>query len=370
MRYVGSVEACWHIYGFEIHDRFPLVTALRVHLPEEHQIVFDEDTELEALENQRDTELTAFFDFNKASIDQGFEPQELPRYSEMPEGHRYEKKQKKWIIRKQKVGNVIGRVHSIHPVAEEVYFERLLLHDNHCRGKVSFEDLRTLHNGRVCETFKEVCSELGLLSNDTEWHRILDESAVTKMCPEIRQMFVIILIFCLPTNPLTLFNEFWTTWFDNFQHKARRRGVQLENDQLKTLVLLDLEMRLSSFDRVLQDYGLPTPSVEEMHQVENVTSNQPAVVREELEFDFEELRRTAAECIGTFTPEHLAVFEAVMDAVKNDKSLCIFLTKSGGNGFSLLAQCNSCFCQDPATRRLCSSCNGNLRHRCKFAEAW
>ena len=34
MRYVGSVEACWHILGFEIHDRFPSVLALRVHLPE------------------------------------------------------------------------------------------------------------------------------------------------------------------------------------------------------------------------------------------------------------------------------------------------------------------------------------------------
>lgn len=336
MRYVGSVEACWHIFGFEIHDRFPAVMALRVHLPEEHQIVFDEDSELEALENQRDTELTAFFDFNKAAIDEGFETQELPKYAEMPEGYRYEKKLKKWIKRKQRVGTVIGRVHSIHPVAGEVYFERLLLHDNHCRGKVSFEDLRTLPNGRICETFKEVCCELGLLSNDTEWHRILDESAVTKMCPEIRQMFVIILIFCLPINPLTLFNEFWMTWFDDFQHKARRRGVQLEEGQLKTLVLLDLEMRLSSFDRRLQDYSLPTPSVEEMHQVEHVTSNQPAVVREELEFDFEELKRMAEERIEAFTPEQLTVFETIIDAVKNDKSLCIFLTASGGSGKTYL----------------------------------
>ena len=182
MRYVGSAEACWHIYGFEIHDRFPAVLALRVHLPEENQIVFDENTELEALENQRETELTAFFDFNRKSIEQGFNSNELPMYVEMPDRYRYDKKLKKWIQRKQREGNVIGRVHSIHPVAGEVYFLRLLLHDNHCRGKVSFVDLKTLLNGRVCESFKEICSELGLLSNDTEWHRLLDESAVTKMC--------------------------------------------------------------------------------------------------------------------------------------------------------------------------------------------
>ena len=254
----------------------------------------------------------------------------------MPDGYRYEKKLKKWIQRKQKEGNVIGRVHSIHPVAGEVYFLRLLLHDNHCRGKVSFKDLMTLLNGKVCESFKEVCSEIGLLSNDTEWHRILDESAVTKMCPEIRQMFVIILIFCLPTNPLTLFNEFWMTWFDDIQHKARRRGVELEEDQLKTLVLLDLEMRLSSFEKRLPDYGLPAPSVEELQQVEHVTSNKPAVIREELEYDFEELKRSAAESIVAFTPEQLTVYEAVMDAVQNNKPLCVFLSARGGCGKTFL----------------------------------
>ena len=336
MRYVGSVEACWHIFGFQIHDRFPAVCALRVHLPEEHQIIFDVDTELEALENQRETELTAFFDFNNSSIGQGFDPQELPKYADMPEGYRYEKKLKKWIQRKQKVGNVIGRVHSIHPIAGEVYFLRLLLHDNHCRGKVSFEDLRTLADGRVCETFKEVCNELGLLSNDSEWHRVLDESAVTKMCPEIRQMFIIILLFCMPTNPLTLFTEFWTTWYDDIQYKASRRGVQLDEKQLKTLVLLDLEMRLSSFEKRLPDFGLPVPTEEEMHQVENVTFNQPAAIREELDFDFEEMKRIAETAIQTFTPEQLIVYQTVLDAVQSDKPLCTFLSARGGCGKTYL----------------------------------
>ena len=206
MRYVGSVEACWHILGFEIHDRFPSVLALRVHLPEEQQIVFDENAEEAALENQYQTELTAFFDFNQKSIEQGVEPEELPTYVQMSEEYKYEKKLKKWIKRKQRGVNVIGRVHSIHPVAGEAFFLRTLLHDNHCRGKTSYQDLMTLSDGRLCETFKEVCNSLGLLSNDSEWKKVLEDSAVTKMCPAIRELFVIILLFCLPTNPLTLFN--------------------------------------------------------------------------------------------------------------------------------------------------------------------
>ena len=336
MRTVGSVEACWHIFGFQIHDRFPAVLALRVHLPEEQQIVFDEDTELEALENQRETELTAYFDFNRQSTEQGFDPQELPKYVEMPEEHRYDTKKKLWIKRKQKGGTVIGRVHSIHPVAGEKFFLRTLLHDNHSKGKVSFEHLRTLSNGRICETFKEVCYELGLLSNDSEWEKVLEESALTKMCPEIRELFVIILLFCLPTNPFALFDEFWTTWYDDFQHRASRRGVPLEESQLKTLVLLDLEMRLLSFEKRLTDFGLPTPTSEEISQVEHVTCNQPAAIREELAFDFDDMKESVANSVPTFTPEQLAVYETVMDAVKNGKSLCIFLSARGGCGKTYL----------------------------------
>ena len=149
-------------------------------------------------------------------------------------------------------------------------------------------------------------------------------------------MFVIILLFCMPTNPLTLFTEFWETWYDDIKYKADRRGVRLDDTQLKTLVLLDLEMRLSSFEKRLQDFGLPLPSTEEMLQVEHVTFNQPAVIREELDFDFEEMKINAEAAIQTFTPEQLTVYEKVMDAVKGSKPLCMFLSARGGCGKTYL----------------------------------
>ena len=336
MRSVGSSEACWHIFGFPIHDRFPPVLALRVHLHEEQQIVFDENTEMDALENQRETELTAFFEFNRKAIRQGCAPEELPKYVEMPKKYRYDKKSKEWVLRKQKGDKVIGRVHSVHPVCGDKFYLRTLLHDKHCKGKVSFEDLLKLQDGRVCETFKEVCREIGLLNDDLEWQKILEEAAATKMCPEIRELYVTILFFCMPANPLTLFNEFWTSWFDDFQYKASRRGVQLEEIQLKTLVLLDLEMRLASFEKRLPDFGLPTPTAEEIGQVEHVTCTQPAVIREELDYDYEELQRTIESSVPTFTPEQKIVYEEVMNAVKNDDSLCVFLSARGGCGKTYL----------------------------------
>ena len=134
MRSVGSSEAAWLLFAFPITSRYPAVIALRVHLKEEQQIVFDENLEVEALENQRDTELTAFFSFNEEISEN---PDSWTTYVDMPKLHRYDKSKKKWLKRKQGIGNTIGRVHSINPIAGEVFYLRVLLHDNHCKVLLS-----------------------------------------------------------------------------------------------------------------------------------------------------------------------------------------------------------------------------------------
>ena len=52
LRSVGSSEATWHLMAFPITDRYPPVNALRVHTEDQQQVVFDEGTEEEALENR------------------------------------------------------------------------------------------------------------------------------------------------------------------------------------------------------------------------------------------------------------------------------------------------------------------------------
>ena len=137
---------------------------------------------------------------------------------------------------------VIGRVHGVNPLAGETFYLRILLHTNHCKGKTSFQDLRTLPNGQVCDTYQETCRELGLLSDDQEWQHVLEESVSTRLCPQIRELFVAILMFCGPANPRSLFDEFWQTWTDDLEQRGRSRNITLDEDQLKTMVLLDLQL--------------------------------------------------------------------------------------------------------------------------------
>ena len=155
-------------------------------------MVFDEGAEEEALERQRTTELTAFFEVNARLLaEQGgqLDIESLPTYVEMPQKYTYYKSKKEWVQRKaQSVDTVIGRVHGVNPLAGETFYLRILLHTNHCKGKTSFQDLRTLPNGQVCDTYQETCRELGLLSDDQEWQRVLEDSVSIRLCPQIREL--------------------------------------------------------------------------------------------------------------------------------------------------------------------------------------
>ena len=338
LRSVGSSEATWHLMAFPITERYPLVQALRVHMEDQQQVVFDEGTEEIALEKQRETELTAFFQLNLKLRDQNvMEVQSMPKYVDMPKKFRYDKAQKKWVTRQARSEDtVIGRVHTVNLLAGETFYLRILLHDDHCKGKTSFDDLKRIDNGRVCETYKEVCRELGLLKDDIEWQRVLEESAVTKLCPQIRELFVVILMFCQPANPRELFDEFWMTWTDDFEQKSRRQLITLDENQLRTMLLLDLEMRLQSFEKSLAEFGLPQPTLEDLARVERLTNTDPVVIREEKDYSIPQLLSSVKELVPMFTPEQAVIFETVLDAVRQEKSMWAFIDARGGCGKTFL----------------------------------
>ena len=92
LRSVGSSEASWHLFNFVIAKKYPAVYALKVHLQDEQQVVFDMASAQESMEQQRTTELTAFFDYNKLN------PNTKVMYVDFPEFFTW--KDKGWKIRK------------------------------------------------------------------------------------------------------------------------------------------------------------------------------------------------------------------------------------------------------------------------------
>ena len=93
LRSVVSKEAAWHLLAFPIAKRYPPVQALRIHMQDQQQVVFDEGTEETALEQKRETKLTAFFQINMELV-QSKDAQSLPTYVDMPKLYRYDKSKK------------------------------------------------------------------------------------------------------------------------------------------------------------------------------------------------------------------------------------------------------------------------------------
>ena len=172
-------------------------------------------------------------------------------------------------------------MHSVNPIAGDVFFLRLLLHNDHCKGKTGFEDLRTV-DGKVCATFKEACTELGLLQDDNEWDQVLTEADYIKSSQALRELFITIALYCEPTAPGKLFEDHWEKWADDILYDAQKKGVALNQDQLRTMVLLDLQRRLQSRERDLRDVQLKCPTEEELQNVEVMTGNVPVMIREPL----------------------------------------------------------------------------------------
>ena len=87
--------------------------------------------------------------------------------------------------------------------------------------------------------------------------------------------------------------------------------MALDSDQLKTMVLLDLQLRLQSFEKELRDFGLPEPSPEELARVENITSTDPVVIREEKEYDVANLVATVEDLVPKCTPAQAEIYDKV-----------------------------------------------------------
>ena len=84
-------------------------------------------------------------------------------------------------------------MYSFNPSQVELFRLRLLLLN--CRDAKSFDELKNI-NGIQYMTFSEACLALGLIDDNEEWSRVMQEAVSWMMPGSIRLFFVRILIHC------------------------------------------------------------------------------------------------------------------------------------------------------------------------------
>ncbi|XP_074277137.1 uncharacterized protein LOC141600787 [Silene latifolia] len=196
-RWVSPPEAAWRIFGFNLFDVYPPVQLLPVHSPNNQLIRFAANEELATIaadEHRTKTMLTEFFNTN-AKLPEG----ENYLCSEFPEHFVWVDKKKCW--KRRDSGIVIGRVAHASPGEGERYYLRLFL--AHVRSPKYFEDIKTV-NGVCCASYQEAALKRGILEQDNEAEKCMDEAVNVEMPNALRRLFATILIFSCPNNPAIL----------------------------------------------------------------------------------------------------------------------------------------------------------------------
>jgi hypothetical protein len=330
-RYISSNEAVWRILDFPIHERYPTVVHLAVHLENGQRVYFTEDNVRERVNEPPRTTLTAFFllcqqdDFAKTLL-----------YCDVPKYYTWDASGKVFKRRVQGTAVVsypnvretdaLGRVYTVHPNNFECFFLRLLLHT--IRGPTSFEALRTV-NDRVCATFREACQLHGLLEDDNQWHATMSEAATAQSPAILRNLFALILITCGPSDPKQLWESYKESLTEDILREARRQNPAMNLDYTPDMfnqVLLILEDKILQMGgKNLEKYQLPTPQ-------RNLGNRLSSEMLRETSYDVKELNAYVAANEPLLVSDQRAAYNAILCLIQKKAGGIIFLDAPGGTG--------------------------------------
>ena len=214
-RYVSAPEACWRLLKYRLHSEHPNVMRLMYHLPNWQSVVFDENETVPQIiaRGAPRTQFLAWFELNQRDC---FARQFL--YHDIPQHYTFHDSEKIWVRRSERHHQrfpTVSRLYSASPASGERYFLRRML--TVVKGATTFEALRTVH-GVLCLTFQDACRMLGLLDDDTEWHRAMKEATDIVSPCRLRSLFAIILLNCDVSDPTILYEAHWPAMSEDYPY--------------------------------------------------------------------------------------------------------------------------------------------------------
>lgn len=222
----------------------------------------------------------------------------------------------------------IARIPAIDARHRELYMLRLLL--LHVRGCRSYEDVRTVNN-IVCETFAEACELRGLISDDREWHRALQEASEVQMPYEMRMLFVSICAYCSPSNAQAL----WEAFRNRMSEDYLNRFPYLTQDEANNVILLEIERNLLRLGVVLdRDLGMVRPQPIDVFTEVGLYS--APYLQNELVFDHQDENIRYLAQRDRLNEDQQRIHDRVLNALDNNSQLFLFIPGSGGAGKTFL----------------------------------
>lgn len=334
-RYVSTNEAIWRILSFHIHERYPTVIHLAVHLENGQRVYFTEQTALQRAETPPSTTLTEYFKLCSTDI---FAKTLL--YHEIPKYYTWNASAKKFARRKQGTpvvgyadiyaSDALGRIYTVHPNNIECFYLRLLLIN--VRGPTSFENIRAV-DGVVHTTYRDACNALQLLENDQQWINTVADATISSTPSAIRTLFAIIITTCTPANPTELWEKFKDAMTEDILNTIR---TTLRNQEIQytpemyneTLIKLE-DICLLIANKSLLQLGITAPN-RPMHDIFNMD------IHRERSYNRNDLNNFVLENIPKLQIEQKRAYDNIMHSVNNETGFMFFLDAPGGTGKTFL----------------------------------
>jgi hypothetical protein len=331
-RYVSASEAYWRLYDFSILNKYPPVAKLPLHLENEQTILFTpEDARHKANQPPPETKLTQFFELNKANSQD-----RTILYPDVYQNYTWTSG--KWVKRKRTLSKIkttdnsksdmigIIPVINLNPHQSELYYLRMLLH--HIPSPQSFQDLRTIA-GQVCPTYKDACLKIGILDNDEEIDRVLEEAASVQFGPSLRQTFATILIWTQPAKAIDFWERHKHTLAEDLLHQ---NGAQELTENVINQVLADIQEHLEHNGYDLDNFHLPKPDP----TLQLPSERLPQELKDEMQYDTQALYNVVVQNEPLLNEEQLPIYTAILSSVNTDAGQIFAIDAPGGTGKTFL----------------------------------
>lgn len=334
-RYVNCNEALWRIFSFAIHERYPTVVHLAVHLENGQRVYFNAENAAQRAERPPGTTLTSFF---STCASDPFARTLL--YSEMPRFYTWNASPKKWLRRKQGQPvdgypdvfstDALGRIYTVHPKNDDCFYLRLLLVN--VRGPTSFESLRTV-DGMVCATFREACQQLQLLEHDNHWNQTLDDAIASSSANEVRTLFAMIISTCQPSNPRQLWDTYKDEIAEDILHRLRvatgNLVLQMNDDIYNEALVLIEDLCLLMSGKILTQIHMPAPN----RQSRDVLNRE---LERERAYNTATLQQQVQRNVPLLNEQQKSAYDQLLKAVDDGYGGLFFLDAPGGTGKTFL----------------------------------
>jgi hypothetical protein len=209
--------------------------------------------------------------------------------------------------------------------AGEQFYLRTLL--TVVKGATSFAHLRHPH-----PTFYAACIARGLLEDDGEWSQCLAEASLMQTGTRLRHLFVTILLFCTPSQPGRLWDQYRHQICDDLSYRLRSLGVNnTSNHDVYDYGLYIINNILRESGHSLSDW----PSMPQLQRRWDQYSENE-MIAEQLNYDRHEQHIFWENQQQLLNDEQRVAYESILQSTDSGTGGMFMINGHGGTGKTFL----------------------------------